>query len=78
VSRLEELDGLIALLPPTPVDHGLPRLQLVTVTELQAICPVCNGPRRWARATCSQACAKVRWHRAHDRREYFKARRRGI
>ncbi len=45
----------------TAAASDLPRLQLVTVEELKAICPICEKPRQWAQPYCSVKCAKRSW-----------------
>ncbi len=60
----------------------LPRLQLVTVTLLTALCPVCGGPRPWNRKYCGDSCMRKsrsdRWRSAHrgERRVYWRDWRR--
>jgi hypothetical protein len=72
--RMRELNALIAKesrkLQPKLVRPHLPRMQLVTVTPLRPLCPVCEGPRKyWGHESCSHKCAKRMWERKHPRRK---------
>lgn len=63
MTRMEELADLRPLMAEwrdrKERAANIPRLQLVTVTEAEAICPICGGPRTWTAERC-KACAAAK------------------